>query len=63
CGPDIVLLRKYLTRHLKETGLHCEIWIYTLHYGFSCFEVLMDSIREIPKLSLFKIVRNVGGAV
>ena len=50
CWPDIVQFRKYLSRHMRETGLRCEIWLYTLRHGFRCFEVLMEGIREIPKL-------------
>ena len=50
CWPDIVQYRKYLSRHPGETGLCCEIWLYTLCHGFRCFEVLMESIREIQKL-------------
>ena len=38
--------------HPGETGYHYEIWIYSLTYGFRCFEVFRDSIREIPKLAL-----------
>ncbi len=51
CGNDLVQFRKHLSRHPEEAGLHCEIWIYTLGQGFRCFEVLMDSVREIPKHS------------
>ena len=52
CGLDILQFRKHQSRHVGETGFHCEIWLYTLHQGFCCFEVLPDSIREIPKYSL-----------
>jgi hypothetical protein len=52
CRKDLVRFRKHLSRHSHETGLHCEIWIYSLCYGFRCFEILTDSVREIPKLSL-----------
>jgi hypothetical protein len=52
CGKDLVQFRKHLSRNPGVTGLHCEIWIYTLCHGFRCFEVLTDSIREIPKLTL-----------
>ena len=52
CRMDLVQFLKHLSHHLPETGLHCEIWIYSLCYGFRCFEILIDSIREIPKLSL-----------
>jgi len=49
---DIVQFRKHLARHAGETGLHYEIWVYSLSYGFRCFEVQKDCVREIPKLSL-----------
>ena len=52
CGLDIQQFRKHQSRYPGESGFHCEIWIYTLRQGFRCFEVLTDSIREIPKLSL-----------
>jgi len=46
---DIVQFRKHLARHAGEPGLRCEIWIYTLYYGFRCFEIQKDIVREIPK--------------
>ena len=51
CTKDLVQYRKYLSRHAEEHGLHCEIWLYFLSHGFCCFEVLMDSVREIPQFS------------
>jgi hypothetical protein len=50
-ASDIVLFRKHIASHGSMTGLHYEIWVYSLSYGFRCFEVLKDSIREIQKLS------------
>lgn len=52
CGLDLALFRKHIARHLGRAEYHYEIWIYSLTYGFRCFEVLKDSVREIPKLSL-----------
>ena len=52
CGIDLVQFRKHIARHIGNAEYHYEIWIYSLTHGFRCFEVLMDSIREIPKLSL-----------
>ena len=52
CTKDLVQYRKYLSRHAEDTGLHCEIWLYFLSHGFCCFEVLMDSVREIPQFLL-----------
>ena len=52
CGLDLTQFRKHIARHAREAGFHYEIWIYSVSYGFRCFEVLRDSIREIPKLSL-----------
>ena len=48
---DIAMFRKHLLRHPGATGLHCEIWVYSLSYGFRCFEIQQESVREIPKLS------------
>jgi hypothetical protein len=31
-------------------GLHYEIWVSTLRYGITCFEVSKDSVREIPRI-------------
>jgi hypothetical protein len=63
CGKDLSQFRKHLSRHAGETGPRYEIWIYTLGHGFRCFEVLIDSIREIPKLRLVNpVVRTVKGA-
>jgi hypothetical protein len=47
---DLKQFRKHLSSHPDETGLHYEIWIYSLSYGFCCFEVLRDSVKEIQKL-------------
>ena len=48
---DIMMFRKHIARHAGESGLHYEIWVYSLSYGFRCFEVQKDSVKEIPKLS------------
>jgi len=62
CGLDLVQFRKHIARHSSETGFHYEIWIYSVSYGFRCFGVLRDSIREIPKLSLHgPVVLRAGG--
>ena len=52
CGIDLAQFRKHIGRHIGKAEYHYEIWIYSLTHGFRCFEVLRDSIREIPKLSL-----------
>ncbi|MCX6697693.1 MAG: hypothetical protein NTV84_09090 [Methanoregula sp.] len=52
CTKDLVQYRKHLFRHPEETGLHCEIWLYFLSYGFCCFEVLIDRVQEIPQFLL-----------
>jgi hypothetical protein len=51
CKNEIIQYRKMLLRSAGVTGLHCELWIYTLLDGYRCFEVLKESVREIPKLS------------
>ena len=62
-GIDLAQFRKHITRHIgHEADIHYEIWIYSLTHGFRCFEVLRDSIREIPKLSLHgPVVSRAGG--
>ena len=52
CTKDLEQYRKHLSRYPKDTRLHCEIWLYSLSYGFCCFEVLIDNVREIPQFSL-----------
>lgn len=52
CHVALSLFRKHLASHPRETGFHYEIWFYSLSYGFRCFEVQKESVREIPKLSL-----------
>jgi hypothetical protein len=52
CSTDLSQFRKHRALHPGETGYHYEIWIYSLTYGFRCFEVFRDNIREIPKLAL-----------
>ncbi len=62
CGIDLSQFRKHIARHIGEAGYHYEIWIYSLTHGFRCFEVMRDSVREIPKLSLFgPVVSRAGG--
>jgi hypothetical protein len=51
CRNEIVQYRKILSGPAGGTGLHCEIWIYSLYDGYHCFEVLTGSVREIPKLA------------
>jgi len=53
CRMDLAQFRKHLACHAHEAGFHYEIWIYSLTHGFRCFEVLRDSIREIPKLTFY----------
>ncbi len=53
CSMDLAQFRKHLACHAHEAGFHYEIWIYSLTHGFRCFEVLRDSIREIPKLTFY----------
>ncbi len=51
-----------LTQLRKHQALHAKIWCYSLSYGFRCFEVHKDSVREIPKLSLYTpVTRKAGG--
>ena len=47
----------------RRDGLHYEIWCYSLSHGFRCFEVHKDSVREIPKLSLYTPVPRKAGGV
>ena len=62
CYVGLAQLRKHQALHAGETGLHYEIWCYSLSHGFRCFEVHKDSVREIPKLSLYTPVpRKTGG--
>lgn len=53
CSMDLAQFRKHLACHAHEAGFHYEIWIYSLTHGFRCFEILRDSIREIPKLTFY----------
>ena len=48
CCKEIALYRKMLTRSRPDPGLHYEIWIFAPKTGFYCYEVLRDSITEIP---------------
>ena len=50
CRTDIVIYRRILSGPDRIAGLHCEIWIYSPYDGYHCFEVLPDSVREIPQL-------------
>ena len=61
CTKDLVQYRKHLTRHPEKTGLHCEIWLYFLSFGFCCFEVLIDCVREIPQFSLTTLANPLNG--
>ena len=48
CAKEIALYRKVLARSPDDAGLHCEIWLYAVRTGFHCYEVLKDTITEIP---------------
>lgn len=62
CTKDLAQYRKHLSRHFGANGHHCEIWLYSLSNGFCCFEVLSDSVWEIPQFSLtMPAVPPVGG--
>jgi len=61
CGLDLTQFRKHLERHIDKAEYHYEIWIYTLTHGFRCFEVMRDSIREIPKRSLYRSAASHSG--
>jgi hypothetical protein len=44
---DIEKFRKFISRHPEMTNLHCQIWFYSLTYGFFRFDILKDEIREV----------------
>jgi len=48
CDREIALYQRWLSRLQPDPVLHCEIWIFAVRTGFHCYEVLQDSIREIP---------------
>ena len=58
CANDIVQFRKYIQRHPELKMLHCEIWTYTIYHGFRPFEVTLDSVMEILKLSLIRLLTS-----
>lgn len=51
CRNEIRMYRRILARPDTIPGLHCEIWVYTLYSGFHCYEVLIGSLRQIPRLA------------
>jgi hypothetical protein len=63
CSNDLVQFRKHIAGHPHETRSQYEIWIYSVTYGFRCFRIRMNSIREIPKLSFRPVaIHKTGGA-
>lgn len=46
---SIQLFRRHMALHVPVSERHYEIWIYTISYGFRCFEILEQHLREIPK--------------
>ena len=52
CCREVALYRRLLACIQPDPGLHCEIWIFDVQTGFHCYEVLRDSIREIPTPAL-----------
>jgi len=64
CAGDVTQFRKYISRNSDVNGLRCEIWIYSLTYGFRRFEILVDRIREIqePPLNDSTISHTKGAA-
>lgn len=63
CSRDLEQFRKHRARHGDRTSVHYEIWIYSLTYGFRCFEMLRDSIREIPKPAQYRTGSSRAGGV
>ncbi len=60
---DIGQFRKYLAHDPQEPGLCCEIWTYSLCYGFRPFEIRQDSVREIPRFTVSPPSSPVAGGV
>jgi len=63
CRRDLEQFRKHLALHGGGAEVHYEIWIYSLTYGFRCFEIFRDNIREIPKLTLYRTCSSRAGGV
>jgi hypothetical protein len=49
-GRDITRYRACMERRRAIPGLRYEIWVSTLRYGITCFEVSKDSVQEIPRI-------------
>jgi len=54
CCREVALYRKLLARSPPDPGLHCEVWIFAAQSGFHWYEVLRESIMEIPAPSLME---------
>jgi hypothetical protein len=66
CMQDVALFRKYLACHPGTTGLCCEIWTYTISHGFRPFAVSLDTVREIPKVAVHRLLpplHTTGGSI
>ena len=63
CSNDLVTIPQTYRRSSRETRSQYRIWIYSVTYGFRCFKIRMNSIREIPKLSFRPVaIHKTGGA-
>ncbi|MFA4861420.1 hypothetical protein [Methanoregula sp.] len=61
---DIAGLRNHLLRHSGMPENSYELWIYSVAYGFRCFEILSESVRKIQNLSWKgTVISRTNGAV
>jgi hypothetical protein len=49
CRIAITFFRKHIARDTGTAPVRYEIWTYSLSYGFRCFVILPDCVREIPR--------------
>ena len=47
CGKEIRKFRKQLARYPQTTCFHGEIWVATADGRFQCYEISLDTFREI----------------
>ena len=62
CGREICEIRKQIARNPRTPRFHGEIWVATADGRFQCYEISLDTLREISPGTRALVVR-IEGAV
>ena len=57
----VLRYRNEMARH-PDSPIRYEIWLYQVHQGYRCFEILPDRVQQIPPLGNLSVRLLVEGA-